>query len=663
MYYPFVEQISKDAEMISTFGGVDKGVKIGENFFGHMKNMTGDSYPLLSARVSRGTTGLPEGVEAFQICNTYGTRADTEINEDVFALVRKVSGEAKLEFRKADGDSAMAAYTLGGEAEGTTLIPQAGYVYAFPQAVRRSTYGLGGEALYNEIEVRRITKADGQGLLPTVKFVMQPSDSEGRTGDGISASRAIDGVYSADSSDTRGSNQLILVTKSGLSVNENGVTVYVGSDGIVKKRRGWTAETIDLSKEEASYALTAHGTAREWLDKYCTEGMKVAVSGMRVDVYDSNAYIVVTEKPDSPANGTVWWDKKTGDRYVWSSAFNEWTAVTQNYILLTYSEGGVGDYNQVFEVLRNGEIVKDNNGSIARRPFEGFKENDAISIKGISEEVDSSYTIAKVTARGLILNGIVKDVYEKQINTMTIGGVEGDVVSLKRSVPKMDYVIECNNRLWGCYYGVDENGNVINEIYAAALGDPTNWRRYEGIATDSWTATIGTDGPFTGAVTYGGYPLFFKENAIIRVYGTAPSSFQIATYNYRGVQKGSAKSLAICDEVLYYLSNDGVMAYNGSVPQKVSEALGDERYHSGVAGSIGSKYYLSCLDSSEKAHLFVFNSLYGIWHEEDDLRAEQFVRHKGQLYILANGKVLTACGEGEKVRFEAITGEWGLSNP
>ena len=74
----------------------------------------------------------------------------------------------------------------------------------------------------------------------------------------------------------------------------------------------------------------------------------------------------------------------------------------------------------------------------------------------------------------------------------------------------MDFVIESGNRLWGCRYGKALNGETVNEIYASKLGDFRNWYCFAGISTDSYTASVGTDGAFTGAVTYMGRPIFFK---------------------------------------------------------------------------------------------------------------------------------------------------------
>ena len=37
-------------------------------------------------------------------------------------------------------------------------------------------------------------------------------------------------------------------------------------------------------------------------------------------------------------------------------------------------------------------------------------------------------------------------------------------------MPNMDFVIESENRLWGCRYGIANNGEVVNEIFAK-MGD------------------------------------------------------------------------------------------------------------------------------------------------------------------------------------------------
>ena len=82
-------------------------------------------------------------------------------------------------------------------------------------------------------------------------------------------------------------------------------------------------------------------------------------------------------------------------------------------------------------------------------------------------------------------------------------------VRVKAEVPDLDYVCEANNRLWGCKYGM-ENGAVVNEIRASKLGNFRQWKNFMGLSTDSYTVSVGTDGPFTAAVSQRGYPVFFK---------------------------------------------------------------------------------------------------------------------------------------------------------
>lgn len=84
-----------------------------------------------------------------------------------------------------------------------------------------------------------------------------------------------------------------------------------------------------------------------------------------------------------------------------------------------------------------------------------------------------------------------------------------NAVTLERKAPKLDYVVECNNRLWGC-------SSEENEIYACKLGDATNWNCFAGLATDSYTVSVGSDGPFTGAAVQLGYVLFLRRTACTR---------------------------------------------------------------------------------------------------------------------------------------------------
>lgn len=155
-----------------------------------------------------------------------------------------------------------------------------------------------------------------------------------------------------------------------------------------------------------------------------------------------------------------------------------------------------------------------------------------------------------------------------------------------RGIPDMDFAFECGNRLWGCRWG-QQNGTFVNEIYASALGDFRSFGRFQGLSTDSYIVSVGTDGPFTGAVNYMGTPLFFKENAAHRVYGSYPAEYRLQTVLCAGVAPGSGGSLALLEDRAFYLGRGGVYAYDGSQSTLISRELG-ELQGPGAGGAAGS---------------------------------------------------------------------------
>ena len=275
-----------------------------------------------------------------------------------------------------------------------------------------------------------------------------------------------------------------------------------------------------------------------------------------------------------------------------------------------------------------------------------FRAGDAVTVTGIGG-LEGSRQILDAKPDQLILQGLATGTH-----TLTVS----------RTMPEVDFLTESGNRLWGCRYGYDAGGHFVNEIYASKLGDFRNWNCFQGLSTDSYAAACGTDGPFTGAVTHLGAPLFFKETCVHRVYGNYPRNFQIQATACRGVEPGCARSLAIVGETLFYKSRSGICAFDGSLPVPVSEALGKDVYTDAVAGSCGSKYYVSMADGSGAYTLFVFDTAKGLWHKEDDLQAAAFCTCRGELYCIDAQKrnIITLLGSGEPEdapRWMAQTGQ------
>lgn len=221
-----------------------------------------------------------------------------------------------------------------------------------------------------------------------------------------------------------------------------------------------------------------------------------------------------------------------------------------------------------------------------------------------------------------------------------IYGYTGMDMRLLREVPDMDYVCEWNNRLWGC-------SSKNREIYASTLGDPYNWNVFEGTSQDSYILTVGSTEDFTGICAYGGALLIFKEKCIHRLYGTAPSNYQMTTTVCDGVQIGCERSLCERNGILYYKSTYGVCAYSGSYPVLISDHLGTVEYSDASAGVWKNKVYFcmkaaphSCYpDEIRGTHweILVYDAERQCWYKEEEIQAVCFAAHENRLYFL-NGE-------------------------
>ena len=366
---------------------------------------------------------------------------------------------------------------------------------------------------------------------------------------------------------------------------------------------------------------------------------------------DGTVYTGATKSPtapENPINTQLWIDTSSTPHVLkqYSETSKVWTQIATTYVKIS-----------------------------APNIAQNFKQYDAVKISGFPTESkqladmnDITYPLWEAyhdpgddervegTNDYIVIVGILDEAvtYESKLR-------------LERTVPEMDFVIESGNRLYGCRYGTAANGEVVNEIYASKLGDFKNWNCFMQISTDSWVQGLGTDGQFTGAITHKGYPLFFKENCVHKVYGNYPANFQIQTTECRGVQKGCNRSLAIVNETLFYKSRSAICAYDGSLPSEVSYALGNEAYKDAVGGANGNKYYISMADALGTYHLFVFDTAKGMWHKEDSLKADWFCSCDSELYAISGGRIITLFGSGtpdaDPVEWMAETGEIGLSSP
>lgn len=242
-------------------------------------------------------------------------------------------------------------------------------------------------------------------------------------------------------------------------------------------------------------------------------------------------------------------------------------------------------------------------------------------------KVGDGITITGCEGTGNNLSAVIREISGDELHFYEYSFTNGSEnnVTIERSIPVLKYMLENENRLWGC------NDTTI---YCSKLGDPFNFFVYDGLDTDGFAVDSGSAGVYTGAISYLGYPTFFKERKIYKVYGSVPSNFELLGSATLGLAEGSAQSLAVAGEALLYLNRNGICMFTGGIPQPIGRAFGLERYRNAAAGSDGLKYYVSMEDSAGDWHLYVYDTQRGMWHEEDGTRATHFAYSEGNLYYL-----------------------------
>ena len=374
------------------------------------------------------------------------------------------------------------------------------------------------------------------------------------------------------------------------------------------------------------------------------------------------------EEPESPADGQIFLkveDEEHPWRYdgtleVYSAASGNWTALPLDYCRIT-AAGAQEKFCQWDTVTVQGTAAKQAGQWEA---LDGDCVVYAVTENSLCVRADP----AGDYFYGTLVQGTDAAQWTSLDGSQTRSIAAEQTVQLERRVPDLDFVTECDNRVWGC-------SSRENVIYACKLGDPTNWFSYRGIAADSYAVTVGSDGAFTGAATCMGYALFFKENTLHKLYGSKPSDFQLSSLRCRGVARNAARSLCVLNETLYYLSPDGVMAWDGSIPAKVSAALDAGRLANvkqAVGGALDGRYYLHVSRENE-VRLLVYDTERGLWHEEDVCSFEM-ASTGGQLYLW-DGRALWAAdpsreaagqrseGTEQGVEFALTTGDLGLDSP
>lgn len=337
-----------------------------------------------------------------------------------------------------------------------------------------------------------------------------------------------------------------------------------------------------------------------------------------------------------------YYDYEKQSLYRYNASAGEWQPAVENHIKLKFDFRGT-EYDPVSapepysSTNTTGWKWKAEGG--AETLFDNSQRNDCISLRYPRPTTLPEVFVwiaMNVALDGFLSDYIVEKAYYEAENSndyafgvmilrgLYVPGLKPGAITLsvERRMPKLDFITEHKNRIWGCRYGLNDRGEFVNEIFASALGDPLNWFRYEGTAADSYTASVGTGEAFTGIAETEDYVLFFKQDRVYLLSGDEPGNFRLREVGAPGVQNGSHRSVAQLGGFVYYKSDLGVMKLSPyNQPTLISERFGPDVWHGAIAGTDGRRVYFAMKrDEDEKQEIYVYDTFTGMWTKEDGFR-------------------------------------------
>lgn len=567
-----------------SFGGINQNIKIGDNEFKAMKNMTSEFYPVLSPRTKR---------KSKQVVDTGTVNDVLMIGDDMYDTIQTVNPqEGQIQYVLRKNTSAVRAKAKGSGDyvwvtfdEPQQMFQMGANIILIPSKTVLNTESFEYEQLniYEEY-IQEINDDSHQSNFNDYQNIIYASTEDGKTLIECTVEMSRDYATNTD-----------INTSTRLGYNDAGLG----------------AIPVTRDKDNLQRYINA---GRQHTPKY----LSIEQDSIAVETYDKNNALYMID-----------------DNYVTIRllGINRLDIVAGDYINLeTYISGQKAENSNVFE------------SDLDKKVFELIGKE--ILVKEVVYSGPYTYIIVK--NKSLWSMTIEKTAEVNSDNTIKYpflplyrtGAQSGECkVVISRKMPDMEYMTVSNNRLWGCS---SEN----HEIYASKLGDPKRWRQYSGISTDSYAVTIGSPGRFTGGATFNGTPVFFKENLAIAIYGSKPSNYQTQEITTPGVEEGSDRSIATVNGYIYYKSRDGIRRFNGGTSVLVSPQL-TKRYKNAVGGACKSKYYVSMEDDGNKT-LLVLDTDKNMWHAEDDIDVTKIFEHNTNLFGVVGNKLVQLADNSEE---------------
>ena len=202
------------------------------------------------------------------------------------------------------------------------------------------------------------------------------------------------------------------------------------------------------------------------------------------------------------------------------------------------------------------------------------------------------------------------------------------IVNFASTDPHYYDVVAWKKRLWG--YDKNIVHGTVSDIFASS--GIVDWVTGNNTYLEAISQPIWQGGNITGLAALSNALILFKEDSLTVFTGNYPAIMSGSTIPCRGLNAENRESVAVGNEAVFYLSQDGVYRFTGGIPQCISRDIKIKGTEA-VGASDGNKYWLSLKEADGTYALYVYDANLGIWHKEDNTRASSFTMLGGEMYM------------------------------
>lgn len=319
---------------------------------------------------------------------------------------------------------------------------------------------------------------------------------------------------------------------------------------------------------------------------------------------------------------------------------------------------GFRDTNEGQFIGFNDDVLYHNNSITNFERWNTVDTDDMATVKGVgitdicSMKVTGFTTVAKEADR----HKMYIKTYDRdgdECNYFSLGldfrPVYYAGVTISKKMPSINKMAVHQGRIWGS----SPSGRYI---YASASDNVFSFSYEDMTNKFAWRMPSDAVGAFTGFSSYNDELVAFKPDSISVITGFSPKNYQLHTI--LGIGCIASGSHVVTSKGIIFLTYDGFYIYNGSYPKMLGRCL-NRKYIDAVSGYDGRKYYASATDCDGQTEFLVYDTLYGLWHREDELKVRGYFRFRDRFYVCDSNSVYMLDTDSKNVEWSMTLAQKG----